>query len=197
MSAAPTQAPALPAGQAAEHLVLKLRPDLVVQPQFYEGMTQDVRDVAEFHWSNRSQMRIEAFEVKLPEEALGTPEAERPAALLTVTNSVLEKNAHGPITPYYELPSGPDWGETLRRALAAVQECGTLTATLGNVQCNPPGIKLRCGGQEASAFPSADQVAAYVVGCRDRHAPSTKLRRTIATRTRPAHKARARTWWNR
>ena len=42
MSAAPTQAPALPAGQAAEHLVLKLRPDLVVQPQFYEGMTHYV-----------------------------------------------------------------------------------------------------------------------------------------------------------
>ena len=30
-------APSLPFGQAAEHLVVKLRPDLVVQPQFYEG----------------------------------------------------------------------------------------------------------------------------------------------------------------
>lgn len=42
MSSAPTLAPALPAGQAAEHLQLKLRPDLVVQPQFYEGMTHYV-----------------------------------------------------------------------------------------------------------------------------------------------------------
>jgi putative peptide zinc metalloprotease protein len=42
MSSAPTLAPAQPAGQAAEHLVLKLRPDLVVQPQFYEGMTHYV-----------------------------------------------------------------------------------------------------------------------------------------------------------
>src|SRR5687767_13479617 len=42
--------------------------------EFYEGMTQDVRDVAEFHWANRSQVRIEAFEVRLPEEALETPE---------------------------------------------------------------------------------------------------------------------------
>ena len=42
MSAAPTQAPALPAGQSAEHLRPKLRPDLVVQPQFYEGMTHYV-----------------------------------------------------------------------------------------------------------------------------------------------------------
>lgn len=42
MSAAPTLAPALPAGQAAEHLRPRLRRDLVVQPQFYEGMTHYV-----------------------------------------------------------------------------------------------------------------------------------------------------------
>ena len=42
MSSAPTLAPALPAGQSAEELQVKLRPDLVVQPQFYEGMTHYV-----------------------------------------------------------------------------------------------------------------------------------------------------------
>jgi putative peptide zinc metalloprotease protein len=42
MSSAPTLAPALPAGQSAEHLKPKLRPDLIVQPQFYEGMTHYV-----------------------------------------------------------------------------------------------------------------------------------------------------------
>jgi putative peptide zinc metalloprotease protein len=42
MSSAPTMAPSLPVGQAAEHLKVKLRPDLIVQPQFYEGMTHYV-----------------------------------------------------------------------------------------------------------------------------------------------------------
>ncbi|WP_435006247.1 HlyD family efflux transporter periplasmic adaptor subunit [Tundrisphaera lichenicola] len=42
MSAAPTMAPSTPMGQAAEHLKVKLRPDLIVQPQFYEGMTHYV-----------------------------------------------------------------------------------------------------------------------------------------------------------
>ena len=42
MSSAPTMAPSLPVGQAAEHLQVKLRPDLIVQPQFYEGMTHYV-----------------------------------------------------------------------------------------------------------------------------------------------------------
>jgi putative peptide zinc metalloprotease protein len=42
MSSAPTLSPAMPLGQAAEHLQVKLRPDLIVQPQFYEGMTHYV-----------------------------------------------------------------------------------------------------------------------------------------------------------
>jgi putative peptide zinc metalloprotease protein len=42
MSSAPTLAPVMPMGQAAEHLRVKLRPDLIIQPQFYEGMTHYV-----------------------------------------------------------------------------------------------------------------------------------------------------------
>ena len=42
MSSAPTLAPNMPAGQSAEQLQVKLRPDLVVQAQFYEGMTHYV-----------------------------------------------------------------------------------------------------------------------------------------------------------
>ena len=38
----PTQSPALPSGQAAEHLQARLRPDLVVQPVPYEGVTHYV-----------------------------------------------------------------------------------------------------------------------------------------------------------
>ncbi len=43
MSADPSVlTPALPSGQSAEHLQVRLRPDLVVQPQFYEGVTHYV-----------------------------------------------------------------------------------------------------------------------------------------------------------
>lgn len=42
MSSAPTITPNTPMGQAGETLAVKLRPDLVVRPQFYEGMTHYV-----------------------------------------------------------------------------------------------------------------------------------------------------------
>jgi putative peptide zinc metalloprotease protein len=58
MSAAPTLAPAMPFGQAAEHLRVKLRPDLVVQPQFYEGMT---------HYVVKDPLALKYFRFKIEE----------------------------------------------------------------------------------------------------------------------------------
>ncbi len=58
MSAAPTLTPALPFGQSAEHLKVKLRPDLVVQPQFYEGMT---------HYVIKDPLALKYFRFKIEE----------------------------------------------------------------------------------------------------------------------------------
>ncbi|WP_165232744.1 site-2 protease family protein [Aquisphaera insulae] len=58
MSAAPTMAPAMPYGQAAEHLCVRLRPDLVVQPQFYEGMT---------HYVVKDPLALKYFRFKIEE----------------------------------------------------------------------------------------------------------------------------------
>jgi putative peptide zinc metalloprotease protein len=58
MSSAPTLAPAMPLGQAAEHLQIKLRPDLIVQPQFYEGMT---------HYVVKDPLGLKYFRFKIEE----------------------------------------------------------------------------------------------------------------------------------
>src|ERR1700712_320585 len=58
MSSAPTLAPSMPMGQAAEHLQVKLRPDLIVQPQFYEGMT---------HYVIKDPIALKYFRFKIEE----------------------------------------------------------------------------------------------------------------------------------
>ena len=58
MSAAPSLAPTTPFGQAAEHLQVRLRPDLVVQPQFYEGMT---------HYVIKDPLALKYFRFKVEE----------------------------------------------------------------------------------------------------------------------------------
>src|SRR3954447_12390300 len=58
MSSAPSLAPVTPMGQAAEHLKVKLRPDLIVQPQFYEGMT---------HYVIKDPIALKYFRFKIEE----------------------------------------------------------------------------------------------------------------------------------
>jgi len=59
MSSAPSQVPnAAPMGQAAEHLQVKLRPDLIIQPQFYEGMT---------HYVIKDPIALKYFRFKIEE----------------------------------------------------------------------------------------------------------------------------------
>lgn len=58
MSSAPSLAPVMPVGQAAEELVVKLRPDLVVRPQFYEGMT---------HYVVKDPIALKYFRFKIEE----------------------------------------------------------------------------------------------------------------------------------
>ena len=48
----------MPFGQAAEHLQVRLRPDLVVQPQFYEGMT---------HYVVKDPLALKYFRFKIEE----------------------------------------------------------------------------------------------------------------------------------
>lgn len=58
MSSAPSLTPAPQMGQAAEHLRVKLRPDLIVQPQFYEGMT---------HYVVKDPIALKYFRFKIEE----------------------------------------------------------------------------------------------------------------------------------
>ncbi len=58
MSSAPSQVPTPAFGQAAEHLQVRLRPDLVVQPQFYEGMT---------HYVIKDPLALKYFRFKIEE----------------------------------------------------------------------------------------------------------------------------------
>src|SRR5258708_8624219 len=58
MSSAPSLTPVMPLGQAAEHLRVKLRPDLIIQPQFYEGMT---------HYVIKDPIALKYFRFKIEE----------------------------------------------------------------------------------------------------------------------------------
>jgi hypothetical protein len=76
-------------------------------------------------------------------------------------------------TPYWEIPWSEHWGKTWT---GAIHMLGILNQTSLAYRepvpyFRPGGIKVRCGGLEATAFPSAEQLAAVVTSCRDQAVP--------------------------
>jgi hypothetical protein len=65
------------------------------------------------------------------------------------------------LTPFFELPLGPDWQP-------ALTGCLDLLADYNATRFHPAGFKLRTGGPTPAAFPAAEVIADALTLCRDR-----------------------------
>lgn len=113
---------------------------------FVDGLNADLRLVEEAREASGGRLLVEMLETKIPQEFITSPEAIRP-----FLSGVCEMYERAGVKLFVEVPVGD---ERILEALAAI---GTGPDT--------PGVKIRTGGLEASAFPSAEDVAATLWGC--------------------------------
>ena len=107
------------------------------------------------------------FRSRLPEEPVFSSKT-RPEKITAVSGFHLENWIMENLTPakipiFFELPFNQGWEENL---LAFNQILFS-----ANGRYRRSGIKIRCGGLEASAFPSPKQVAGAITSCRDKGVP--------------------------
>lgn len=119
---------------------------------FFANLHEDRAVIDDFR---RAQPKadVSAFEVRLPSDS-------------TIDAAFLERLVRSggfqpPITVSLEAAFHGDWRSSLHELIAAIQ---TANAALGLPQL---GFKLRCGGMEAAAFPTVEQVAFVLTACRD------------------------------
>src|SRR5262249_44972823 len=113
--------------------------------QFLEGLRADMHDIAGFRQRHGVRVVVDVFEVRLPPDPL-QQSAVVFGELFPAAVSLLKGQG---VVPYFEVPA-----EQIRYGLSAVLQ----PRLVG-------GVKLRCGGQEASAFPTSAQVASVLVNC--------------------------------
>ncbi|MBA3533440.1 MAG: hypothetical protein H0T73_16100, partial [Ardenticatenales bacterium] len=115
---------------------------------FLEGLQADLQAIDAFRQRHASGVRLDVFEVRLPADAL---------ALLEQTSDLL---AAQQLRPFYEATISASWEQSIGETIAAI--------AAHNQRGGPQaGFKLRCGGTEAAAFPSPQQVAYAIAACRD------------------------------
>jgi hypothetical protein len=110
---------------------------------FLEGLTLDLEAVENCRADHGPRIAVDVLETRLP---AGPGMSE----LIRESSEQAEQNQ---LFPFFEIGLAGDWRTTLTRA---VHGCSAVSKA---------GLKLRCGGVEASAFPSVEQVAAVIAEC--------------------------------
>ena len=121
--------------------------------QFVPQLEADLRTIC-----RSPACSVDSLELPLPKD---TP-VDR---LLDVLPAMRLKLASNNVRGYFEIPFGATWEvgvEQLAERLRDVNQGGV---------SEPIGMKLRCGGVTAGAFPTDGQVAHFIVRCRDARVP--------------------------
>ena len=121
---------------------------------FLEGVDRDATAVRAFSSRQTGRAVAEVFEVGLPSAGGVAVAVESAWRRLTDDGST-------PMTPYFEVSLLGDWRPRLPAAAAAVRDTDRSTGGTSRV-----GLKIRCGGLDASAVPEPMAVAAAIATCR-------------------------------
>jgi|GEM_PF-1556 len=143
--------------------------------EFLENLDADLQAVAEFQKRHGNRVQIDSFEVKLPILDLrGALDGE--TYILPLEGRELLESAAGKfenrnlagVRVYFESDLEPAWSTRIRSIIGTLAYLRILERW---PSAEPPGFKLRCGGLQATAFPTTEQVATVVDTCRRQYVP--------------------------
>jgi hypothetical protein len=121
---------------------------------FLESIDEDEQQMAGFSAKLGDKVTVDAFELPLPKAGGAAVAVNEAWARLT-------KNGSRSLTPFFEVSLLGEWRPRLPAAVAAVRDTARKAGDANRV-----GLKIRCGGVEASAIPEVEAVAAAIATCR-------------------------------
>jgi hypothetical protein len=126
---------------------------------FLTGLRADIEDAIRFRGYLGPRASFEGLEVRLPAGVGAETDLIRDASRILA--------ALGQSTPelFLEVGPGGDCQPTQEGVIAAIARFNQAARTAGAGAAARCGFKLRCGGTEAAAVPSPEQVVAAVFAC--------------------------------
>jgi hypothetical protein len=121
---------------------------------FVQATEADAALIRAFLARQKHRAAADVFEVRLPEAGGAAVAVEKAWRSLT-------DNGSAAVTPYFEVSLLGDWRPRLPAAVAAIRDA---TRTAGGD--HRLGLKIRCGGLDATAIPESMAVAAAIATCR-------------------------------
>lgn len=133
---------------------------------FLSGLAADLKMLGEFLDFHGERVKVDAFEVRLPEPLLRRAEAGELTRLLNQVAVLLEKGLRSELHPFYEGDFTQSWREQTRALVKALADHNRYISGSGQfAHYRSAGLKIRCGGEEASRYPTPEQLAYAVETC--------------------------------
>jgi hypothetical protein len=139
--------------------------------EFLKGLQADLDEITVFLDRHGNHVAVDVVEARIPDEVVNQHQAEAVASFIAASSAVIDTRGLPPVTPFYECKPGTDWRESTSAVIAGIVADHNAHAAGAHKFSHPAGFKLRCGGIEASAFPSIEQVAFTISSCRDAKVP--------------------------
>lgn len=139
--------------------------------EFRNEIADTITNCIDFCNAHPGLVTTEMMEVKLPEKAVFSQDAE---LLKNLMDETAEKLAASPLSPsqvFYEGHFGENWQEDNETVIKALSDHNMQFSGSENYQFS--AYKIRCGGVTADLFPSIEQVA-FILDCARRHGVAIK-----------------------
>jgi hypothetical protein len=136
--------------------------------ELLRGLRQDLADIVAFQERAGALGRVECFELRLCPATDGDYRRLVGELDAAFTGAAIADGAR----VFFELPLAPSWRDDLAAFTDGLQALRVArAAATPRPRLAPPGVKLRCGGLTADAFPSAEQVAGVILACQMAQTP--------------------------
>jgi hypothetical protein len=137
------------------------------QEEFVANFKADLEAIANFGARFSHHLIVDTIEIRLPPDIGDLLAADRDNLLFANVSEYAEWFGPKGLAVYYEIPMRPKWRDGIEGLVRIAATANDWRAKQGFTRCRKVGVKLRCGGLEAAAFPRPEQVAFTINTCRD------------------------------
>ena len=132
-----------------------------------DALRTDLKAVRRFVDAHRKFVRVEQFEIRLPEEFVNS-DVVRVRRFLDSVDKLLEEADVQDANLFVEIPLDEYLRQTLPLLTGAV---AIFNRDRAYPEIGRAAVKMRTGGTEADAFPSCEDVAHVITSCRNTNVP--------------------------
>ena len=125
--------------------------------EFKRNLEADNKNIVDFRNAHGTKVLTDVFEMRLPKNIFEHDSADEVERTLEYISNLFRTSVKDKFCNYYEATFGEDYNATIINLAEAIAH--------HNKRGNSGGFKLRTGGTEAVAFPTAEQVAFAIMTC--------------------------------